>query len=62
MLEKQLKDFQSKTFPDFAQTAAIGDPPIQVIADEPAMRQVLTVSINWRSERIPSNLKSKTGL
>src|SRR5215216_4344272 len=38
--EKQLKDLQSKTFTNFAQTAVIGDRLIQVIANEPAMSQI----------------------
>src|SRR6266536_1577653 len=40
VLKELLKYFQTIAFPDLAQATVIGDWLIQVIADEPAMRQV----------------------
>src|SRR5215211_7509473 len=45
-LEKQLKYFQPITFSDLTQAAVIRDRLIQVIADEPAMRQVEIYSLH----------------
>lgn len=67
-LKELLKYFQPKPFTNFAQAAVIGDTLIQVKPmNQRCARLRLTVSINWRSERIPSkkamscSLKNTTG-
>src|SRR6266498_2043690 len=58
VLKELLKDFQSKTFTNFAQAAVIGDGLIQVITDEPAMCQIEIDSLHQLSFRADTFKKS----